>query len=231
MELSQGPEEEASKEFVRANLSIQIHSIIHKAQKSHGLVSNDTSSDFTSYRSYLTNRISRLRHSKPVHKRTSGHAGKKHAYRKKEYSIEDANQHENFILIPLAIAERAWAHAMEIKNINQMTMQSGGKKNYYVKRLKKAVKHVAELEYYVNEICDENTMLETKCYAAFIRGTFYCESKDWKVCILMLHFLRIIWLISDMFLFFCRLHVEILLRLLNFVMNFQTSTDPKNIGN
>jgi len=164
--------------FEPSNFSIQIHNILHTAQQSHGL-NNDT--DYTSYRSYLTNRISRLRHSKPVYKRTGGSGGshKKHAFRKREFTLEEANQHENFVLISVYTVERAWAHAMEIKE-RANEAEAAGKKNYHVKRLKKAAKHVEELEYF-KEICDDSTKVEIDCYAAYMRGNHFCESKDWKV--------------------------------------------------
>lgn len=171
--------------FEPSNYSIQIHNILHTAQQSHGL-NND--SDYASYRTYLTNRISRLRHSKAVYKRTGGSGGgtKKHAFRKREYTLEEANEHENFILISIYTVERAWAHAMEIKetaNSNGGHSHSNGrvgKKNYHVKRLKKSVKHLEELECF-KEICDESTRLEMECYAAYMRGNHFCEKKDWKV--------------------------------------------------
>lgn len=161
--------------FEPSNYSIQIHKILHDAQQSHGL----THDDYNQYHTYLTNRISRLRHSQPVHKRQSG---KKHAYNKREITIEEANGHENFILIALYITERAWAHAMELKSASEGGNPSGGKnkRNMYIKRMKKAVKHVQELEDLVMAICNETTKLEMVCYAAWMRGNHCCETRDWQ---------------------------------------------------
>ena len=162
--------------FEPSNYSIQIHKILHDAQQSHGL----THDDYNQYHTYLTNRVSRLRHSQPVHKRQSG---KKHAYNKREITIEEANGHENFILIALYITERAWAHAMELKSASEGGNPSGGKnkRNMYIKRMKKAVKHVQELEDLVMAICNETTKLEMMCYAAWMRGNHCCETRDWQV--------------------------------------------------
>ena len=70
---------------------------------------------------------------------------------------------------------------MEIKErINEAEAEIAGKKNYHVKRLKKAAKHLEELEHF-KEICDDCTKVEIDCYAAYMRGNHFCERKDWKV--------------------------------------------------
>jgi hypothetical protein len=171
-----------------SNFSIQIHSVLHEAQQAHGLAY----SDYKSYRTYLTHRISRLRHSKPVYKRKSG---KRNVYQKRDYTMEEFNQHENFIWIHLYNAERAWAQAMEHKNISQDFKEEEGisgvaesqgkrsfRKNYYLQRLKKSVKYVDELEHVVVKFCDETSAKEFHCYAAWMRGNYFCERKSWKVC-------------------------------------------------
>jgi hypothetical protein len=165
-----------------SNFSIQIHSILQEAQQAHGLAY----SDYTSYRTYLTHRISRLRHSKPVYKRKSG---KRNVYQKRVYTLEELNEHENFILIHLYTAERAWAHAMELKyhsfssqdDIQSNNSKVSFRKNYYIQRLKKSVKHLDELEPLVGQFCDETTCKEFHGYAAWMRGNYFCETKSWQV--------------------------------------------------
>ena len=166
-------EEEEPEPFVPSNFSIPIHKILHEAQQSHGL-SHD---DYNQYHTYLTNRISRLRHSQSVYKRKSG---KKNSYNKREITIEEANGHENFILIALCIAERAWAHAMELKSASEGN-SGKSKRNVYIKRIKKAAKHMKELEDLVAATCDDTTKLEMKCYAAWMRGNYCTETRDWQV--------------------------------------------------
>lgn len=201
-------------ELQPVNFTIQIHGLLHAAQQSHGLAH----SDYASYRNYLTNRISRLRHSKPVYSRKSG---KRNVYQKREYSEEEFNRHENFILIPLYMAERAWAHAMEHKHLHlhlneceddkgriiHVDQGGGGggglddwkqqrsscKKNYYLKRLKKSVKHVNELEPVVLQHCDETTQLEFQCYAAWMRGNYSCEKKYWEVRYILYYEMMMKW--------------------------------------
>ena len=77
---------------------------------------------------------------------------------------------------------------MELKSASEGNDGGGakgnakGKRNNYIKRLKKAVKHVKELEDLVVEICDETTKVEMNCYAAWMRGNHFCETRDWQVC-------------------------------------------------
>ena len=120
-EMVDPPEENEEEEepLIPANFSIPIHKILHDAQQTHGLTHDGD--DYSQYHTYLTNRISRLRHSNPVYKRKGGSGSnrKKHAYSKREITVAEANEHENFILVALYIAERAWAHAMELKTASE----------------------------------------------------------------------------------------------------------------
>lgn len=165
--------ENVSAPFVSSKLSIPIHKILSTAQQSHGLTHND----HQQYRSYLNNRISRLRHSPSVYKRKSS---KKNAFQKREVTIDEANKHENFVLIDLYTAERAWVHAIELKTHAESDIKGRkGKRNYYIKRLKKAVMHVSSLEEMATEVCDERTNLELSCYGAWMRGNLFCEQRDY----------------------------------------------------
>mmetsp|Transcript_24006 Transcript_24006/g.36589 ORF Transcript_24006/g.36589 Transcript_24006/m.36589 type:complete len:620 (+) Transcript_24006:138-1997(+) len=165
--------EDVAAPFVSSKLSISVHQILSTAQQSHGLTHND----HQQYRSYLTNRISRLRHSRAVYKRKGS---KKNNFHKREVTIDEANEHENFVLIDLYTAERAWVHAMELKTHAESDMKSQiGKRNYYIKRLKKSVIHVGSLEETATAVCDEKTNLELSCYGAWMRGNLFCEQRDY----------------------------------------------------
>jgi len=212
-------------EFIPSNFSIAIHTILNEAQQSHGVPHKD----YTQYRTYLTSRLARIRHAKPVIKSLShgpkrakpagaGGAGAstgasgsgtgaskkkgaKHAFQHREtITPQQANQHVNFILDGLYSTERAWAHAMELKAVYEEVVSvsvdesntkssfaltkkktSPGKvRQHYLNRLKKAVNHVQKLEDIVQAVCDGNTNSEMKCYAAWIKGNYYCEISDWK---------------------------------------------------
>lgn len=160
-------EEEA---FVPSSFSIPLHSILSSAQQ-RSLIDND----YPQYHKYLTNRISRIRHSNPVYKRKSG---KKHVYQPRDFtSVMEANAHENYVLLAIYQVERAWAHAMELKQVYESTGLS--KRQTFLKRLKKSVSNVVDLET-LKEICDDTTRVEIDCYAAWIKGNYATELKNWK---------------------------------------------------
>ncbi len=122
-----------------ANFSIAVHTIINHAQQSHGLLPHN---DYTQYRKYLTKRLARIRHAKPVIKSlshgpkskreittttttttttnnntTTKKGGGKHAFQPRdEITIQKANTHINYILEYIYSTERSWAHSMELKS-------------------------------------------------------------------------------------------------------------------
>lgn len=157
--------------FIPSSFSISLHSILSTAQQR-----SMVDSDYAQYHAYLTNRISRLRHSRPVYKRKSG---KKHVYQSRDFtSLKEANVHENYVLLAIYLVERAWAHAMELKVLNESNTLR--KKCNFIKRMKKAVGYVADLER-MKEICDDRTKIEIDCYSAWIKASYATEVKDWVV--------------------------------------------------
>ena len=135
-------EEKADAPFIpTSNFTIAIHTILNNAQQSHGLVPHN---DYTQYRTYLTKRLARIRHAKPVIKslshgpkskrdvaaataaaaaaaagstHTSSKKGGKHSFQPRdEITIEKASSHINYILDGIYSIERSWAHSMELKS-------------------------------------------------------------------------------------------------------------------
>jgi len=226
--------------------TIRIHNILTEAHNAHGL----RHSDFHQYHTYCTNRLSRLRHHKPVRKELSYSAtgykassssstlervvikGGRHAFHPRgDFDDNTLSSHVNFTLVYLYESERAWAHAMELKDMyDTMKIQlqsqlnsSGDSKNrkgtttttttessdknqsqysltrsseispgsvrrHYIQRLKKACKHVDELESCTQRTCDERTRAECFTYKHWIYGTFYFEVGQWEVCIAYIYF-------------------------------------------
>ncbi|KAL3801028.1 hypothetical protein HJC23_002321 [Cyclotella cryptica] len=161
-------------------LRIYLHSTLHRSHPTN------TQTDHTAYASYCTRRLHRLRHHTTVkrdllHLRLykssagtkplpDGHVEKsksKHAYRAIDMSrfpSEVLASHENYFLEPLYCAERAWAQAMAIKDVErggrlgeeEATTAGGGEKKKKksssrlrsdrLKRMKKAVAYAEILE-------------------------------------------------------------------------------------
>lgn len=83
--------------------------IIKDLQQQHGL----RHGDYQRYRGYCTRRVKRLR------KTLSLPQGDKRHFKKKEVTVthlESKKSDERFIHIPLMLAERAWAYAMQVCN-------------------------------------------------------------------------------------------------------------------
>jgi len=82
--------------------------------------------------------------------------------------------------IPLVAAERAWAHAMDVKN----QIEQGGEsklRHDLLRRLAKAVSHTTDLVRLTSEICDHRTALEAEAYAAWMNGNYLLEKEtDWQ---------------------------------------------------
>ncbi len=201
-----------------SNFSIPIHSLLHTAQQSHGIVPHN---DYAQYRTYLTNRLSRIRHHKAVFRNlthgpkskrerdetttttatSSYKKGGKHSFQPRdEITVEKACNHIHFILDGIYMAERSWAHSMELKGVYEEYISSnnttatttltkkkkqrppGKVRQHYINQLKKAVKHVEQLETIVIPgVCDHDTCMEMACYGAWMKGNYYCEVKKWKV--------------------------------------------------
>lgn len=177
-------------------IHIPIHSLVEAAQSHHGL----RHGDYNQYRAYCTRRLSRLRHSKIVRNEVAkittsekgSNKGGRHAfkptpyYRDTDLALEIAKKHENFMLIELMSAERAWSYAMKLKS-DYDDIKSGaiiskkeGSRKHFMQRFIKAVKFSDRLEEMAIESCDENTVIEAKAYAAWMRGNLSLEKADYK---------------------------------------------------
>ena len=190
------PSEEEEKAIVeeKFKLHIAIHSLIESSQSQHGL----RHTDYAQYRSYCTRRLSRLRHAKPFRtelskittkstEKGSNTKGGRHAFKPAPYyrgedslqlTLEVAATHENFMLVELMSAERAWCHAMELKaDVDDGRTQSRG---HFMKRLKKAVQFANRLQQMAIFAADERSNLEAKAYAAWMRGNLSLEKSDYK---------------------------------------------------
>jgi len=140
-----GDEMKQMLDFQPSNFNISIHYLLTSSQNAHGLRHDD----YAQYHSYLTRRLSRLRHTYPVRKNLT-HYGPykkgidtlavtattatnkasskklgKHAFHPRpQWSGTQANDHKNYILVELYSAERAWAHSMELKTMYDNVVSS-----------------------------------------------------------------------------------------------------------
>lgn len=164
--------DEGEKEVKPANsLSLEIFRITKDAQQQHGL----RHGDYQRYRGYCSRRIRRLRKVLKIPQ------GDRRHYRRKDVTTTHltANNAENRLLcIPLLQAERAWAHAMQLR---QEANTEPRKKFHLVSRLKKAYAHSQLLlQLCESGVCEARTQLEAGAYAAWLGGVLLVELQQWR---------------------------------------------------
>lgn len=113
--------------------------MIKDAQQQHGL----RHGDFQRYRGYCTRRIARLR------KVLRLPQGEKRHFKKRDVlvaHVEGSNADERYLHIPLIMAERAWAYAMQLR---QESNTEPRKRFHLVGKMRKACSYALQLQ----ELC------------------------------------------------------------------------------
>lgn len=117
-------------------VSLTVLRMIKDAQQQHGL----RHGDFQRYRGYCTRRIGRLR------KVLRLPQGEKRHFKKRDVlaaHVEGSNADERFLHIPLIMAERAWAYAMQLR---QESTTEPRKRFHVVGKLRKACAYALQLQ-------------------------------------------------------------------------------------
>lgn len=146
--------------------TLDVLQLIKEQHAQHGL----RHGDYQRYRGYCSRRLRRLR------KTLNFTQFSKHRFQKKKVTkelITDAK----FLQIPLMSAERAWSLAMQLK---QEANSEPRKRFHLMERLRKAVKHAAELAVFGDALGDARTKLETQAYHAWMDGTLSFEMEQWE---------------------------------------------------
>ncbi|CAM9180987.1 unnamed protein product, partial [Chrysoparadoxa australica] len=156
----------------RVPMHVELHSLSKHAQLQNGL----RYQDYQRYHAYCTKRLGRLRKRKDV--RFTFGRGK--TFVKRELTVEVATT-DAHIQIALMMAERAWAHAMQLKQ--GAVTASYRVTHHLVSRFKKAVKWAALLETLCAELCDERTGLEASAYSAWMAGNLALELEHWSTAL------------------------------------------------
>ncbi|KAJ2945925.1 hypothetical protein O0L34_g4840 [Tuta absoluta] len=168
------PTEETEKEEAKPPtlLSIEILRLTKDAQQQHGL----RHGDYQRYRGYCSRRLRRLRKVLKIPQ------GDRRHYRRRDVTTTHltGNNAENRLLcVPLLQAERAWAHAMQLR---QEANTEPRKKFHLVSRLRKASAHAQTLLQLCEQsgVCDARTQLEAGAYAAWLGGVLLLELQQWR---------------------------------------------------
>ncbi|EKD19793.1 signal recognition particle protein [Drepanopeziza brunnea f. sp. 'multigermtubi' MB_m1] len=140
--------------------------------------------DYAKYRTLLSNRIHNLRTklgiaTKPRAKYSS----------KAPVTAEDIGRNKEFVNLLLLTAERAWAHAMSMREIHSADKKgiTGSTRSHIISRLHKATKYASTLYQLLTDnettgAVDED-VLEARAYAAMLSGTREFERQKWEPCV------------------------------------------------
>ncbi|KAL1116023.1 hypothetical protein AAG570_005518 [Ranatra chinensis] len=83
-----------------------------------------------------------------------------------------------YLYIPLMLAERAWAYAMQLR---QESNTEPRKKFHLISRLRKASHHAQQLHLLCqSDLCDARSKLEAQAYLAWMTGSLQFELHLWK---------------------------------------------------
>ncbi|CAF4900249.1 unnamed protein product [Pieris macdunnoughi] len=163
---------EKSEPKITNPLSLEIFRIIKDAQQQHGL----RHGDFQRYRGFCSRRLRRLRKVLKIPQ------GDRRHYRRRDVTsthLTSSNSENRLLCVPLLQAERAWAHAMQLR---QEANTEPRKKFHLISRLKKACSHAHLLLQLCEEsgVCDARTQLEAGAYAAWLSGALLVELQQWR---------------------------------------------------
>ncbi|KPJ02700.1 Signal recognition particle 68 kDa protein [Papilio xuthus] len=142
------------------------------AQQQHGL----RHGDYQRYRGYCSRRLRRMRKVLKIPQ------GDRRHYRRRDVTpahLTASSAESRLLCVPLLQAERAWAHAMQLR---QEANTEPRKKFHLVSRLKKAYAHAQTLLQLceVSGACDARTQLEARAYAAWLGGALLLELQQWR---------------------------------------------------
>ncbi|KAG9508790.1 Eukaryotic translation initiation factor 5B, partial [Fragariocoptes setiger] len=160
---------------------------IKDVQSQHGLKYDN----YQRYRSYCSRRLHRLRKSLNSYQGIPSSAKARHLRGRKlveitnqmvvELYVKNKDMGERMLIIPLILAERSWAYAMQLK---QEVGEHSRKKFHSLKRLKKAVQHGNRFEALCCDqptVCDQRTKLEAQAYASYLRGLLAFEVQNYAI--------------------------------------------------
>ncbi|XP_014367542.2 signal recognition particle subunit SRP68 [Papilio machaon] len=151
-------------------LSLEIFRVTKDAQQQHGL----RHGDYQRYRGYCSRRLRRMRKVLKIPQ------GDRRHYRRRDVTpahLTASSAESRLLCVPLLQAERAWAHAMQLR---QEANTEPRKKFHLVSRLKKAYAHAQTLlQLCESGACDARTQLEARAYAAWLGGALLLELQQW----------------------------------------------------
>uniref|UniRef100_A0A6T6CZ51 Signal recognition particle subunit SRP68 n=1 Tax=Compsopogon caeruleus TaxID=31354 RepID=A0A6T6CZ51_9RHOD len=153
-------------EVMKERLSLDILRCVKTSQNTYGL----RHGDYRRYRQYCTRRLHRIR-------KTLNFMNGKKRFQKRVPTVTQFAKDPRFMMLTLVQAERAWSHAMELKNAMQVTARTA---RHATTRMVKAAYWARELEKAARSVADERTSLEAQAYASLMAANASFVREDWK---------------------------------------------------
>ncbi|CAN8071893.1 unnamed protein product [Agarophyton chilense] len=151
-------------------ISLPILSDIIDAQNAHGL----KHADYLRYRRYCSRRLSRLRSATAT---SNKHPSHHRRYHPNPVSVEKVFQHQRALLIPLVLAEREWAFAMDVKR--EQPAGPHRARRTIIAKLSRAVHHAHHLATLCHDVADESTVFEAEAYWKSMIAALSLEREQW----------------------------------------------------
>eukprot|EP00520_Triparma_pacifica_P018105 CAMPEP_0118660850 /NCGR_PEP_ID=MMETSP0785-20121206/15933_1 /TAXON_ID=91992 /ORGANISM="Bolidomonas pacifica, Strain CCMP 1866" /LENGTH=578 /DNA_ID=CAMNT_0006554185 /DNA_START=128 /DNA_END=1861 /DNA_ORIENTATION=- len=163
--------------------SLPIFTTIQTSQQSNGLKFGD----YGSYHKYCTRRLRRVRIKISATNRSSEKNGRSLKYAKRPISPDLTIITKEHLEIMLFNTERAWSHAMSIKesmlqSSNSTSKPPSGRRQAFLRRLKKAEVLASAMESIActGNVADDRTKVEATAYRGSIKGAYMMERERWS---------------------------------------------------
>ncbi|KAL2061774.1 hypothetical protein VTL71DRAFT_7152 [Oculimacula yallundae] len=141
--------------------------------------------DYATYRKGLSNRIHNLR--KKLGIATKPRA--KYDSSKTQVTAENIAHNHEFVRLLLLTSERAWAHAMSMREIHSTEKKgiTGSTRTHIISRLHKATTYADNLFQLLTDQsttgANDEDVLEARAYAASLSGATAFEKQNWEPCV------------------------------------------------
>lgn len=146
---------------------------VKDSQGENGLKHNN----YERYRRFCSRKIRRMRYK-------IGQAGR---VRNKQYNARHVDVDwvkrkgdVRFVLVPLFVAERAWAYGMQLKYDMETFPENSRLRHHMLRRMRKAEDAANEFATLAAAVGDARLELEAQAYAAWIQGSHAFLREDWE---------------------------------------------------
>ncbi|KAJ1799705.1 signal recognition particle subunit srp68 [Coemansia sp. RSA 2399] len=164
----------------KGHVAFDIFGYVHKSRQTYGI----RAQDYMRYRRYCAH------HLRNVRKAAKLSQGSSTAYKPKAVTVELASEPKHIEILVLQ-AERAWAFAMDLRELYSRTEEP--RQHYHlVRRLRAACKAGRQLADIAHVVCDLHTALAASAYWLHIQSQLSFEMEEWEVAMDSAVFSRIV---------------------------------------